>query len=370
MAKSTEQRVHDGGRGEGGRGRGEEASLIDVDVHEVLPSVRDLIPHLDEPWRGRVEVPDGWKGIGLHPYSFPQVAGVAMADAVTPDGSPAGSSYGLTREQLLDPYDVEYAVLVSTFQPNDMRTQPEFAAALAAAYNDWLLENWLEKDGRLRGSITVAAQEPLAAAREIDRLGSDPRFVQVVLPASGDVFGRPFYRPVFRAAARHGLAVAFHQSNATRTAVGLPPYYIEWHTAIFQAWQSQLIGLVCHGVFDEYPGLRVAMLESGWTWMPSLMWRFDQNYRSLRREVPWVKRMPSEYVREHVRVSTQPTEYPEDPRDLYRMFEMIGSEDFLMFSTDYPHWDFDSPRHALPGSFPKELRKKILSGTARDFYGL
>lgn len=58
-----------------------------------------------------------------------------------------------------------------------------------------------------------------------------------------------------------------------------------------------------------------------------------------------------------------------DPRDLYRTFEMIGSEDFLMFSTDYPHWDFDSPRHALPGSFPKGLREKILSGTARDFYG-
>lgn len=84
--------------------------------------------------------------------------------------------------------------------------------------------------------------------------------------------------------------------------------------------------------------------------------------------MPWVKRMPSEYIREQVRFTTQPMEYPEDPEDLYRMFEMIGSDDFLLFSTDYPHWDFDSPSHVFPKSFPKELRKRILADNARDFY--
>ncbi len=122
------------------------------------------------------------------------------------------------------------------------------------------------------------------------------------------IFGRSFYNPIFAAAERNDLVVGFHQGNATQTSVGLPPYYIEWPTAISQAWQSQLIGLVCHGVFDRFENLRVALLESGWTWVPSLMWRFDHNYRSLRREVPWVKRLPSEYIRERVRVSTQPME--------------------------------------------------------------
>jgi predicted TIM-barrel fold metal-dependent hydrolase len=273
------------------------------------------------------------------------------------------------REQLLDAYGIEYAILFSTFQPTDMKTQPEFATALASAYNDWLVESWLDKDERLRGTITVAAQDPEAAAREIDRTGPHPQFVQVGLPAAPhDVFGRGFYHPIFEAAERHGLVVGFHQSNHTQTAVGHPPYYIEWHTNISQAWQCQLVGLVAHGVFDKFEGLKVAMLESSWTWVPALMWRFDHNYRSLRREVPWVKRMPSAYIRERVRFSTQPMEYPEDPKDLYRMFEMIGSDEFLMFSTDYPHWDFDSPTHALPSSFPKELQRKILSENARSFY--
>ncbi len=87
---------------------------------------------------------------------------------------------------------------------------------------------------------------------------------------------------------------------------------------------------MCHGVFDKYPELRVTMIESSWTWVPSTMWRLDHNYRSLRREVPWVKRMPSSYIREQVRFTTQPMEYPNDPEHLYRMFEMIGSDEFLL----------------------------------------
>lgn len=343
--------------------------VIDADVHEELQSVSELVSYLKEPWRNRVAVADGWHGINRFPYSYPQISGVAMADAAMACGAPAGSSYEAMKEQLLDRYNIERAILVSGFHPTDMRVQPEFATALASAYNDWLVDNWLDKDVRLAGSVTVAAQDPWGAAREIDRLGSDPRFVQVVLPASSrDVFGREFYGPIFEAAVRNDLTVGFHQSNATETAVGLPPYYIEWHTSICQAWQSQLVGLVCHGVFDKFPELRVAMIESSWTWVPSTMWRLDHNYRSLRREVPWVKRMPSEYIREQVRFTTQPMEYPEDPKHLYQMFEMIGSDDFLIFSTDYPHWDFDDPRHVFPSTFPKDLRKRILADNARNFY--
>ena len=155
----------------------------------------------------------------------------------------------------------------------------------------------------LYGARTLASNELIELFDNFaaDRLGSDPRFVQVILPAvAHHVFGRPFYRPIFEAAQRNDLVVAFHQSGGSRTAVGLPPYYIEWHTAISQAWQSQLIGLIAGGVFDEFEELKVAMIESSWTWVPHLMWRFDYNYRSLRREVPWVRRLPSEYIRERV----------------------------------------------------------------------
>ncbi len=140
--------------------------------------MRELLPYLGEPWRGRVAASDGWEGIDRFPYSYPQISGVAMAEAALADGGPAGSSYEQMRDQLLDAHGIEYAILVSSFQPTDMRRQPEFATALARAYNDWLLDNWLVKDGRLRGTVTIAAQDPHAAAREMDRVGTDPRMVQ------------------------------------------------------------------------------------------------------------------------------------------------------------------------------------------------
>ena len=121
--------------------------VVDVDVHEMLTSIRDLVPYLDEPWRSRIEVNDGYKGPPGNPYAFPQPTGVAIQDAVTDDGSPAGSKLELVQEQVLDRYGIEPAVLISLFHPTDHQIQPEFATALAAAYNDWVAGE-LARQGR------------------------------------------------------------------------------------------------------------------------------------------------------------------------------------------------------------------------------
>lgn len=349
------------------RGPRKAARVIDTDVHHNFKTVHDLRPYLPEPWQDRLG-PNNWRGVPAPPYSWPMIGGVARADAATGEG-PAGSDYEQMRRQLVDEYDFEWVSLISMFHPTDVTVQPEFTTALATAYNDWFIENWLDKDERFRGHVTVAAQDPHAAAREIDRVAEHPRIIQVLLPATSiDILGRSFYHPIYEAAERNELAVAFHQSPTTQPAVNLPPYYIEWHSLIFQAWQSQLLGLIFHGVFDKFPTLRVALLECGWTWVPSLLWRADQHYRSVRREVPWVKRMPTDYVRDHVRISTQPMEYPEDLSKLYTMFELLDDDSLLMFSSDYPHWDFDSPFRVFPPAFPKDVKEKILYRNAKDMY--
>ena len=56
-----------------------------------------------------------------------------------------------------------------------------------------------------------------------------------------------------------------------------------------QVFQAQVLSLVSEGVFDKFPDLRVALIETGVTWMPSLMWRFDKEWRGLRNLTPWVK---------------------------------------------------------------------------------
>ena len=121
-----------------------------------------------------------------------------------------------------------------------------------------------------------------------------------------------------------------------------------------QVYQSQLMSMIVEGAFDRFPKLRVACLESGFAWLRPFLWRFDKDWKGLRREVPWNTRVPSEYVREHVRFTLQPVDGPE------RMVAHMAEQ--LMFSTDYPHWHGDD---AVP-----ELGRNILSENARGWYRL
>ena len=137
-----------------------------------------------------------------------------------------------------------------------------------------------------------------------------------------------------------------------------------------QVFQTQVLNLIVEGVFDRFPDLRMALVEGGWTWLPSLMWRIDKDWKGLRREVPWNTRVPSAYIRERLRLSLQPLDAPNDPKHLLQMIEQLGSDDLLMFSTDYPHWHFSSPEEAVPAGLAPNLRRKILRDNAVSFYQL
>src|SRR5438045_2619407 len=129
---------------------------------------------------------------------------------------------------------------------------------------------------------------------------------------------------------------------------------------------AHLTSLICHGTFERFPRLRVVLIEGGVCWLPGLIWRLDGNYKALRMEVPWVKRLPSEYVHDHVRLSTQPLERPSRTADLRAVLEVIGPE-LLLFATDYPHWDFDNPAF-LP--LKDEWAEQVLDTNARAWYRL
>jgi predicted TIM-barrel fold metal-dependent hydrolase len=79
----------------------------------------------------------------------------------------------------------------------------------------------------------------------------------------------------------------------------------------------------------------------------------------MRAEVPWVDRAPADIIREHVRVTLQPTDAPPRAADLQRVLAQIGADRMLLFSTDYPHWHFDGDE-ALPAGLSDELVRRIL----------
>ena len=102
--------------------------------------------------------------------------------------------------------------------------------------------------------------------------------------------GQRHYYPIYEAAAEHGLPVTIHPNSvegssttAPSLAGGIPTYYIEWHTGLTQVFQANVISLVCHGVFETFPDLKVVVTESGIGWLPDVMWRLDKNWQGPAR---------------------------------------------------------------------------------------
>ncbi|GAK04038.1 hypothetical protein JCM19037_2409 [Geomicrobium sp. JCM 19037] len=341
--------------------------LIDTDIHERV-SYEQLLPYLEQPWK-RYITDSNWVQEKHMPYTQPAVAGVDRADARVPDGRPAGSDLGFMQEQLLDANNHEYGILTGALDPSpsSMHGWYEMATALASAYNDWQIEHWLERDERLYGSVHIAAQDPAGAVREIERVGSHPKMVQILLPIDDILWGDPYYHPIYEAAQKHDLMIAMHHNEPPVYFGKWPRYFIEWHTLIPTSHMNQVTNMIFSGVFEKFPRLKLMMIEGGFTYAPFLMRKMDQQYKDLRHEVPWVKRMPSDIVREHLCFTTQPLEELKK-WEMMQMIDQMGSDRNIAFSTDYPHWDYDSPERALPPGLDDELRRKIFSENARNFY--
>ena len=133
--------------------------------------------------------------------------------------------------------------------------------------------------------------------------------------------------------------------------------------------ETTIASLIFEGALERFPGLKVVLIEGGFGWVPAFGWRMDAHWSRMRAEVPQVKHPPSEYLRRHCWFTTQPMEEPENPAHLLDIIDWIGPER-LMFSTDYPHWDFDDPKWVLKVRLPQTTREAIFRGNARALYGL
>ena len=115
--------------------------------------------------------------------------------------------------------------------------------------------------------------------------------------------------------------------------------------------------LVMHAdAYNQF--LKVVLLESGFAWLPAHLWRLGKFWRGLRMETPWVDRHPMEIAKDHVRLTIQLRDAPPSPEDFERLMTHFDSDEMLLFSTDYPHWQFDGD-DALPAGLSPALAEKI-----------
>ncbi|SDD78759.1 amidohydrolase family protein [Belnapia rosea] len=354
---------------------GSRLRLVDGDIH---PAPRDLAV-LDR-W-----LPDRWRrhrqeyGVRLrqpfattHPYPKATPA-LSRYDSWPPGGGPPGSDLDFMRSQHLDPLDIEYGMLQPLAARGMDERNPGFAAALSSAVNDWMREDWTSREPRLKATIAIPGEDAAASVREIERWAGQPDFVQIAMVSRAlEPLGRQRYWPIYEAAEHHGLPLGLHSlgtSGHSVTGGGWPSFYFEEHQAVAMSMAALCASFILEGVFDRFPRLKVVIIEGGFGWVPSLGWRMDGLWRSLRSEVPHLRRKPSEYLKSHLWFTTQPVEEPERPEHLRQVIDWIGW-DRLLFATDYPHWDSDDPRYAFKLQMSEAERRMILADNARAVYRL
>jgi predicted TIM-barrel fold metal-dependent hydrolase len=335
-------------------------SVLDCDVHCAVPSPATLYPYLPEHWSDYLDWTEFREPSALG-ATYPSWLPMLRTD---------GSAVTLerVREDVLSRAD---AAVLHCFYGVECFTHPYLAPALATAVNRWLEAEWLERDERLLASAVVTPQHIEAAVAEVHRIAEQPRFVQVLVPARAPApYGEQRYWPIWEAAAEHGLTVGITFGGGT----GTPTTPVNWLSSFFEeyvtaslAFQAHAMSLAMSGLFDRHPELRFFIYESGWTWLPSLYWRMDQEWRAYHREVPWLDGPPSSYVRRFFRFSTSPTDAPPDEQQLRGVLGQLGSDELLVFGSDYPH-RYTEDAEPILGLLTPEQAERVLWSNAADCF--
>lgn len=333
------------------------AGAIDCDVHLPVPGMNQLLPYLTDLWQDMVTS----RGIDRHDLN--SLGKSPMS--VRPDWRlPAGQTADVEtlRAHLLDRFNLKYAIC-SCIHGSVALHSEDLGSAIVGAVNDWVADKWLTPEPRLRGSILVHADNPKRAAEEIEKRAGDRRFVQVLtLVMQGTLFGKRTYWPIFEAAEKHDLPVAIHSGSLYRyppSTIGWPSYYTNDCVNQSFAFQSQLMSMLMEGVFAQFPKLKVVLLECGFSWMPNFLWRANKTWKGTRVEIPWVDRLPGDIIRERVRLTIQPFDAPPDAGRFAKMLDHIGSDEMMLFASDYPHWHFDGDEAMRP-EIPAAAAQKFM----------
>jgi uncharacterized protein len=341
--------------------------VIDASVHP-RPRTGELQRYLPKVWQHR-RLPPGER------YYYPNPLGDYLQESFV-EGGPPGSDPGLLHKHLFEDAGVTHAILL----PLTLGLLPDLdlQAAICTATNAWLAETWLTQhnpDGRYKGTIRVAPADPAAAVAEIEKWAAHPHFVQVGVPMqSMQLYGNKVFVPVWEAAARHNLPVAFHTDAETGLELAPTPGGYLRHFMGYAAYQpmtfiSHLTSLMAGGVLDHLPSLRLVFADGGWDMCAPFIWRLDKDYRPMRGDMPWMRRMPSDYISQHVRFVAHSLEGPDEPAVLEEWLGMADGKQTVMFGSNYPNWNLHHPAAAFAGISPV-LRARIMAGTAAELYGI
>jgi uncharacterized protein len=274
----------------------------------------------------------------------------------------------------MDQMAIDYSILF----PTPMLTlathpQPEVEVELARAYNRWLVRDVLVASPRIRTMAYLPLSDPDASVAFIEEFAGATGVVGFMVTA---VRYQPIHQnrfmKVFAALDERRLPLAFHSGpNWSDRPFEQLNRFLSAHALGFPFYAMlQLTNVVVNGLPERFPNVRFLFMEAGQAWVPFLIARLDGEYRQRSSEAPLLTRLPSAYIRDMF-FTTQPFERLDDPAHMRAVFEMMAGETQLLYSSDYPHQDFDLPTTIWDLPFlPEEAKRSILGGNAMRLFGL
>jgi len=354
----------------------EESVIVDADVHLTVQqgvfSDELASKYIDEPYLSRIQQPSRYP----NSYGADLVGG--GGDRIDYD-SRLLTSPQRVRENVCEELNIDHPLL-NTNPGVQKLSDPEMATHLMGAFNDYLLDQFLDET-EFYGFAAIAQQQPERAAEEIDRMGTEDQIVGIYLGSTGPQtpLGDPKFDPIYEAAEDNGLHVAYHGAAGDKFRYDFSKQhhglrqFIEVHSLAHMWAQSlTLSSLLANGAPEKFPDLNFTFLESGLTWVPHVLWQLNKEYETADSEGPPLSNPPEEYLEDSFYFASQPLGEPENVTQIQEMIDLIGTEN-IMFASDYPHWDFDHPMELdkhLRNVFTEEEREQVLYDTPVEAFGL
>ena len=366
--------------------------VIDADGHIVEPRVvweeyvepayRNHAPQVRRNREGRDDLWINGESRAMHSVNIAAASipgGLSdpeKARTLTWDDMVPGGYDPHARIRAMDLEGIDIAVLYPTLWLlyGDVQ-DPKAAAAVCRGYNNWIADFCKPYSQRLFGVAPLPLQDVGEAVKEMRRVVKELNMKAVFVrpnPYNGRRFNDPAYDSFWREAQELDVPVAVHGSFGTRMpTLGDDRYQhdaFSYHMVCHPfEQQAACMDIICGGVLERFPKLRVAFLESGVGWLGYWLDRMDGHYEKMGQHVPWLKKKPTEYFFEQCYIAMEP-----DERTLKAMVE-LGAERNIFWSSDYPHFDCTFPGvveevQKACQELSAEAKKNILADNAARLY--
>ncbi len=221
----------------------------------------------------------------------------------------------------------------------------DYAVEICRAYNDWLYQTYVRFSPRFKGMAIIPMQDPEEAVKELRRAVTELGMLGAMMPSNGLAvpLGSKQYWPVYAEAERLGCSLAVHGGCHDRFGLDHLNMYVPVH-ALGHPWGLAIncASIVYNGIFERFPGVRVAFLEGGIAWLLLCLERFQSSHETHFQHIPPDQfgpregQRPDRYIVEQIKAGRFFIGCETEELTMPFALKVVGNEPFL-YSSDFPH---------------------------------